>query len=519
MRRDSKMSIVLTCGHELSGYNLVHESLIKIGLSEAFVSKQEEFSPSVLISKMCKAHGLSNAQISQVEPGKFWHSLASDLFRVNMDQQSWGWADSDNIYFLNFWKNFDPQIRFVLVYSSPEVAVAQALLQETPCRETVLKILEEWAAYNRELVRFYQNHKNRCVLVNLEAISKNFYDFKTLLNGRVDQSSEFIDTNNVSLDVVSSQATLIGNILVQDANEQLGLYQDLEAIADLPFFSGKDLDEIALESWDDYRDVRKQVNQLQGKLLGHDELSGQNKQLRLQSKKIKSERLGQKGLDPQSGEVGVNIASETKVEELTRENELLLLQLHQVQEELELYFKKYKSLSSKKEADVGGAQNVSSGLEKHGTILDLRHFIDGQNWHHAEHDGRWSGPGTSSSIKLPQLNAGKYCLEMHIVGAMVPDIIRRVVLLWRGEELQIKTLQPWRGLKAFLRRYYLLIFKNREGGPLILKTMITVPANISDDDKMLQIEIPRTISPVSRGENDTRDLGFKLSQIKISPIQ
>ena len=336
MRRGSKMSIVLTCGHELSGYNLVHESLIKIGLSEAFVSKQEEFSPSVLISKMCKAHGLSNAQISQVEPGKFWHSLASDLFRANMDQQSWGWADSDNIYFLNFWKDFDPQIRFVLVYSSPEVAVARALLQETPCRETVLKILEEWAAYNRELVRFYQNHKNRCVLVNLEAISKNFYDFKTLLNGRVDQSSEFIDTNNVSLDVVSSQATLIGNILVQDANEQLGLYQDLEAIADLPFFSGKDLDEIALESWDDYRDVRKQINQLHDKLLRTDELSDQNKQLQPQLKKNKSERLGQKGLDPQSGEVGVNIAAETKVEELTRENELLLLQLHQVQEELEL---------------------------------------------------------------------------------------------------------------------------------------------------------------------------------------
>ena len=34
----------------------------------------------------------------------------------------------------------------------------------------------------------------------------------------------------------------------------------------------------------------------------------------------------------------------SKVDELTRENELLLLQLHQVQEELKYYYLKYQEL-------------------------------------------------------------------------------------------------------------------------------------------------------------------------------
>ncbi len=157
-------------------------------------------------------------------------------------------------------------------------------------------------------------------------------------------------------------------------------------------------------------------------------------------------------------------------------------------------------------------------LEKTAASIDMRHFIEGQNWYNAEHDGRWTGPDHISSLKIPQLPKGTYEIELNIVGAMSPKIIRQMKLLWNGDELPKKIIQPWAGMKALMRRYYLMIFQNREGGPLILKTKLEIDQGSNNTDQFLGLQLPCTISPSSRGQQDTRDLGIKLSEVKVIPV-
>ncbi|MBK8025211.1 MAG: hypothetical protein IPK19_28445 [Chloroflexi bacterium] len=49
------------------------------------------------------------------------------LFASNGEEENWGWADSRSVWLLNFWKDLDPRVRFVLVFSAPELVLAKAL--------------------------------------------------------------------------------------------------------------------------------------------------------------------------------------------------------------------------------------------------------------------------------------------------------------------------------------------------------------------------------------------------------
>ena len=64
---------------------------------------------------------------SPVELGRVWEQLASDLFVANLDQPIWGWSNVQSIALLDFWQAFDPQLRFVLVTSSAQRFIANVL--------------------------------------------------------------------------------------------------------------------------------------------------------------------------------------------------------------------------------------------------------------------------------------------------------------------------------------------------------------------------------------------------------
>ncbi|MEP7302696.1 MAG: hypothetical protein ABI699_14345 [Caldimonas sp.] len=121
-----------------------------------------------------------------------WAAL---LNRLQSDQAVGGLAESLVAGRLEALSAIDPRLGFVLVYSSPQYAVASALDGRAAVAGEAARIVAGWLACNDELLRFYNRHSARCVLVDVESV--------------VDSPSSFIEhvaqTFSLSLNAAASK--------------------------------------------------------------------------------------------------------------------------------------------------------------------------------------------------------------------------------------------------------------------------------------------------------------------------
>ena len=96
----------------------------------------------------------------QAQPSRVWQQLAADLLLANIDSPQWAWADENSLHLLDFWAGFDPAVRFVLLAESP----AQSLLRQRHLGNTA-QLLGQWAHKHHTLLRFALRHPERCLLV------------------------------------------------------------------------------------------------------------------------------------------------------------------------------------------------------------------------------------------------------------------------------------------------------------------------------------------------------------------
>jgi len=189
-----------------------------------------------------------------------------------------------------------------------------------------------------------------------------------------------------------------------------------------------------------------------------------------------------------------------QVQEITDEGDLLIAQLHQVQEELEHYFVKYQE--QKKQL-----QSVTKFWRQHPpTVLwvDMRRTDDGYGWYEAESDGRWSGPGNESTIELPPLAAGQYLLELHIADAMAPELVadmKLVAQLADGQELPLSLVHEFGAANGIF--------------PMVSAGVLQLPANLLGQWQ-LNLVLPHVVCPAEQGGDDTRQLGLRLQGLRLS---
>lgn len=214
------MSVVLTVGKPTSGFALAHEVLTVAGLAPALPSRREGVTPENLQQKLLKAipaeilvtphpatpsiPARKTARLSSAatntsarrgkaitkpaQPnarptvGRLWTELALDIFMANIDQDPWGWAHSSTLELADFWAEFDPRVHFVLVYTPPELALARSLLASQTATDATAQlddtaadrpssaqeILENWTAFNTQLLSIHHRHPHRSILINLQ---------------------------------------------------------------------------------------------------------------------------------------------------------------------------------------------------------------------------------------------------------------------------------------------------------------------------------------------------------------
>ena len=548
------MKIILTCGHPYSGHQAVAELLQHCGVADALPSRNNQYSPAALQSKIFEVYewNAENSTHPLTEPGKIWQELGGDLFMGNLSQPLWGWSDHQTVWLMDFWKAFDPQIRFLLVYSAPEFLVCNMLQQQVDAPEDMDVILNGWHRYNTELLRFYNRNRDRCLLVNAQTalqqpsvlLEKMADAFALKLQLPTEEARQ--NTSRVAAGLACS---LISNTSPTDQN---ALYQELESAADIISSGVKPSTQERLQAWSEYNRLILELHnnaslteqqqqelttlkaqqaeleqQTHNNLNKQQELEQENELLLLQLHQVQEEleqhflnnqELGEKekqlSIDIQSKQQEIdNLKTNTSQlnasiqakQELEQENELLLLQLHQVQEELEHYFLEYQKVST---------IPVKSGYDLLGISLDPRkETFTGENWYYAEHDGRWAGPANSSTINIPPLAQDKdYEIVLDVIGSMAKEITNGMKASINGKPLDIQHPKPRSVWQRFKKEKY--------SYPRKLRMHFNSQGMESSQPWVLKLDFPKVVSPSECGGDaqDKRKLAIRLHKLTLTQL-
>ncbi|WP_181337839.1 hypothetical protein [Hyphomicrobium methylovorum] len=315
-------------------------------------------------------------------------------------------------------------------------------------------------------------------------------------------------------------------------------------------------------------DGREDAAELSARLqrveLAHQSLQTEHSELKTKFRQAQDAREGEPRISSASASQGKAshgevITLQAKLAEADKRADLLLLQLQQVQDELEHYFLKYRELSGKatpSEASdatptqlppasvktiadvatapaVGKAANaspsntnktVSATAKTTNLTIDMRHFIDGENWYFAEDDGRWSGPGTKSVLRMPPLSKGRYSLELDIVDAMSAEIVHGLRATLDGKPLSLRFKNLGRkngagsGAMASVKQLYKEVWRREPVWPVRASGELEIDTPTTERRSTLELQFPNVISPASRGGLDDRALAIRLKQARICSI-
>lgn len=480
------MKVVLTSGHPHSGFNLVQAILEDAGLAAALPSRWEKMPAAEIQARLLKASGASaHSYDHPVTPGRLWQELAVDLFLGNLNIESWGWADAGTVPLLDFWRDFDAQVRFVLVYAPPEFAVSQALSGQPATKEAIDAALAGWTDCNNLLLRYFLRNKERCELVNLTGALHAPAELTRLLGERWSLQLELPAAYTPRRTGLSAVAAALIRGAVHGRHDVLSLYTELESAATL---NGAGSDAEELQAWHEYGAEKtaqaatlSQVEQLK------QELAAVTAERQAQIEQLKKQ-LAEQPKAPANGH-------SPKLEELKQENELLLLQLHQVQEELEHYYLKNQELL-KKSTGESYLLHFLRDNQPSEVVVDLRGEIDGQNWYHAEEDGRWAGPAKTSELRIPALIAGKYTLEIDVVDAMSRAILEGMTIAVNGTPVPTRTPMD-------------------EGFPTIVQGQFDAQQIAAAPTWKISLGFKEVMSPAQRGEGDDRKLAVRVKTVTL----
>lgn len=455
------MNRILIVGHPTSGYQDVESVLQQCGMSKALPSRREILAPQDITATLCKAHQVPNANsvttendIQQLEVAPVWHGMALDLILGNLDQELWGWADSQAIFALDYWKQLDDKLTFVLVYDEPQRALRELAAGKSDLSTPVLEhFLDNWTAYNGALLRFFLRNADRCLLVHTRQVRSNADDCLQQLQQLLSTPLPLLPVNNVSeiadtfelnqvttlfhrallptqelTDIVSLagleplevqdvlQGAAVENYLMDQVLAAypncLQLYAELQSVASLSLHDSPCAHASAITAWramvqqralsiklarglhNAYQGMSSHLDQVKAEQVKESELlqsqlyrvqeeleqyyTEKNSEIQLQNMQIaqkddEKEKLNKALSEAKKQLDEANIAAQQKRSEqdsqlktLGEENDLLLAQLHRVQEELERYYLDNELLKKlqtpAKPAIYGAAQRIKQQL-------------------------------------------------------------------------------------------------------------------------------------------------------------
>ncbi|PQA81490.1 hypothetical protein C5F52_20050 [Limnohabitans sp. TS-CS-82] len=335
---------------------------------------------------------------SPLPVGIAWLDLAVDLMVSNIDQVEWGFADARATWLLDFWRNVDPQSRFVLAYTPP-----QHLDLSSP------QALNTWLSYSGELLRFYKANKARTILVDNSEVG--IYPARLAYTCQKTWSLTTVDWQKLGTVAASaspstygpvpSLAAKLGKLLHQSrtpllnpstavmSTKKSGKPQGMLGALFALFGKSKQLSEDLDRTQAELAQTNGQLSQANLLLsdLGQEKQNLQTQAQDLQTQ-ISSLQAQAQTLQAERQTLQAQISAlQTQNQAQSQEGELLLSQLHQVQEELERYALQNKQVQEQLAKTVAAEaalkaqlDNVTQALEAKSNDLAARakELVDAQ---------------------------------------------------------------------------------------------------------------------------------------------
>lgn len=390
------MNKVAIVGHPASGLDRVESLLQRCGMQPALPSRREGMKPQEIAQALLKAHGrppveavTDESALAPLEVGPVWHGMALDVLLGNLEQPFWGWSDPNTLYLLDYWRTLDPSVVFVLVYDHPRSALQVQRAYENTAgvqHEAAGHAIENWVAYNSQLLRFYLRHPERCVLVSADQVQSRVDAYLQQLSAKLQQplalQAPVADTALVPVpqkcpETVVRAAESLGLPAVQAAEQweepeveryladallaqypqPLQLYEELQSAASLAPQESVYRAPDPMSAWQSLLHHRAWVAETLTKLAANKaQAQEQLAQLQRQLADTHQQALATKSLleaeleaarEQAQAQAKAVAERDQKAKEQQEENELLLAQLHQVQEELERYYLENQQLKAK----------------------------------------------------------------------------------------------------------------------------------------------------------------------------
>lgn len=350
------MNKIIIVGHPSSDYQEVHSLLRQSGMQDAQPARREGHTPAEIAAILCKAHAVvplaveSDQQyLTQIHASPLWNVLALDLMLGNMDASFWGWADPAAVHLLEFWSQLEPSIKFVLVYADPESALLYPPTESELSEPGIIEArINSWVAFNQTILHFYHRHTDRCVLVHAEQVKRSVDAYLQQLrvrlqapvstpeadmgeSGQPAQPNDLPELVKTAITPVtagpvplSQSQSALSHLVASRALEQFPLvrqlFQDLQTAANLPFDGTTVFQPTSFDAWASlWRDLGTMA-----------------------ASKARAESL-----EREISESKAAVFDRQQLKDLEEENELLLNQLHQVQEELERYYLELQATKAK----------------------------------------------------------------------------------------------------------------------------------------------------------------------------
>ena len=361
------MKTLCITGTECAMFNKISDTIFNAGISPAKTITQPNGSSMDFNDwhqKVVDENSLLSIDSSS-KIGRIWEQLAVDLFMENVGQEKWGWACPHSVKLLNFWHSFAPQLCFILLYSTPEEAIYAAsknLNNNSPHNNSGDAIIKQWLNDQQMMLKFYIKNPLQSLLINVNDFKKNPQNLVEKINEHFNFNLNSFtalndpDSENLKILEPNSLAEYLVNITLQQSqylSEVNTLFSELEknkvAIC---------ADEIIAENGIMNNSISTENNS---------KISNNNND----SIVVDSYAL----LCKYNYDISNNINLQDNFVELqdSREDaDLLLRQLHKVQEELEFYYLEYRA--EKKRADTIESK-WEKMLNKHPYYIDCDNII------------------------------------------------------------------------------------------------------------------------------------------------
>ncbi len=355
------MSIIIQAGHNSSKSNLLMEKLYENGLNRPLNSYNHKLSPKEISKTVYKI--LSRKDVS-ASKNNLSDNIMVDLLLSNLDSESWGWEAEENLLALNYWHQLDTSTRFLLVFDHPNEMLSQ-ITSESLTADELNRFINNWINYHKEMLDFLENNIDKAVLVEgayavnnigstckkIESIFQGI-SFETALykgntsfllnNDYTFPAGEFKKTKDYLFEEILRKFPEISKIFNVLLSKSL-------LNSSKPIYEKKQIGISNLISIINYTSKYNEYNKIKEEDSRNKDLTKRLEQANREKYEIESELLEMKNLmknakeEIESFKVKENIgeAEIDKNGKLEQENEMIIAQLHYVQEELEkLYLKK-----------------------------------------------------------------------------------------------------------------------------------------------------------------------------------